>query len=586
MLKAWDTLVGEARCLFTASVEGGDPEQLCAPLLKHVERLTREAGGRGATCSAAPTAYGSVIVQIDARDGSTEAIKDALMGKTLIVRGARCVLALASASVRLPATIPPQTRPVVEKPQGSVIKNVSEDDWRRLQRLFKRRASMPGDKRAAWTRAIRAAGQAYADRPWAECRWHPPKREPLVIAGPSFFAAPKKPREAKEADAKADAKGSDSDADAKDVAAEAKGAEPFDERGAELRAQRRRRRLQDLQQPWRLDPRAPVDDAPVVDENVPPAMVAPPPPPQAQRLLVSSVFAAMRAVAALTPKHAEAPDLPTVAARLAARRREKGFRLSKRGELTVLDELARAIPTGGFALAEPACWGAAASNAVLARGKGPAARLRWLALARRAVAASWCFLSFDEFVQSHADAVDAQRRAARGALLSRVAQPESTAGPPRPIVDAINLATLPLPRRARPEPLPGGTFTWTTALILADAPADAPIAPILADAGTAPPKLDSSTDSSTDGPPRSGAEGKALLRAEAVLRGFGGSVAVSAIPQIVSVNVVGTTEEEVWRVVRSAFPDRSKTCLGRKAFVRDLWPALWGAFGGRWRSKP
>ena len=29
MLKAWDTLVGEARCLFTASVEGGDPEALC-----------------------------------------------------------------------------------------------------------------------------------------------------------------------------------------------------------------------------------------------------------------------------------------------------------------------------------------------------------------------------------------------------------------------------------------------------------------------------------------------------------------------------------------------------------------------------
>ena len=41
----------------------------------------------------------------------------------------------------------------------------------------------------------------------------------------------------------------------------------------------------------------------------------------------------MRAVAALTPKNAAAPDVPTVAARLAARRREKGFTLSKRGEL-------------------------------------------------------------------------------------------------------------------------------------------------------------------------------------------------------------------------------------------------------------
>ena len=40
-----------------------------------------------------------------------------------------------------------------------------------------------------------------------------------------------------------------------------------------------------------------------------------------------------------------------------------------------------------------------------------------------------------------------------------------------------------------------------------------------------------------------------------------------------------------WRVVRSALPDRGKTCLGREEFVRDVWPALWGAFGERWRSK-
>ena len=66
---------------------------------------------------------------------------------------------------------------------------------------------------------MRDAGRAYADRPWAECRWHPPKREPLVVTGPSFFAAPKK-QEAKEADSKADAKDAkDSDDDgAKDVA--------------------------------------------------------------------------------------------------------------------------------------------------------------------------------------------------------------------------------------------------------------------------------------------------------------------------------------------------------------------------------
>ena len=129
---------------------------------------------------------------------------------------------------------------------------------------------------------MRDAGQAYADRPWAECRWHPPKREPLVVTGPSFFAAPKK-QEAKEADSKADAKDAkDSDDDgAKDDVAEAKGAEPWDERAATRRATLRRRRLMDNRQPWRLDPRAPVDEkAPVVvDENVPPATAPPEPAP-------------------------------------------------------------------------------------------------------------------------------------------------------------------------------------------------------------------------------------------------------------------------------------------------------------------
>ena len=77
-----------------------------------------------------------------------------------------------------------------------------------------------------------------------------------------------------------------------------------------------------------------------------------------------------------------------------------------------------------------------------------------------------------------------------------------------------------------------------------------------------------------------GAEGKALSRFEGVF-----PVVVSAIPQIVSVHVVGSSEEDVWRVVRSALTDKTKTCLGREEFVRDVWPALWGAFGERWRSK-
>ena len=133
-----------------------------------------------------------------------------------------------------------------------------------------------------------------------------------------------------------------------------------------------------------------------------------------------------------------------------------------------------------------------------------------------------------------------------------VAQP--TAAEPT-IVDAVNLAVLPISRAAAPWPLPDGTFTWTTPEEDESVPVDG-----------APPRADVSAD------------GKALSR-------FDFPVVVSAIPQIVSVHVVGSSEEDVWRIVRSALPDRSKTCLGREEFVRDVWPALWGAFGERWRSK-
>ena len=159
-------------------------------------------------------------------------------------------------------------------------------------------------------------------------------------------------------------------------------------------------------------------------------------------------------------------------------------------------------------------------------------------------------------MQSHADAVEGRRRALRDAPVSCVAQ--TNAEPASSGVDAVNLAVLPISRAAAPRPLPDGTFTWTT-------PDDE--APIPAE--QAPP-VDSVK----------GAEGKALSNLEGVF-----PVVVAAIPQIVSVHVVGSSEEDVWRVVRSALPDRSKTCLGREEFVRDVWPALWGAFGERWRSK-
>ena len=122
----------------------------------------------------------------------------------------------------------------------------------------------------------------------------------------------------------------------------------------------------------------------------------------------------------------------------------------------------------------------------------------------------------------------------------------------------MNLAVLPISRAAAPRPLPDGTFTFM-------APEEDESVPV----DEAPPAK----------PSVKGAEGKALARLEAVF-----PVVVSAIPQIVSIHVVGHGEEDVWRVVRSALPDRSKTCLGREEFVKELWPALWGAFGERWRS--
>ena len=236
---------------------------------------------------------------------------------------------------------------------------------------------------------------------------------------------------------------------------------------------------------------------------------------------------------------------------------EKGFTLSKRGELAVLDELARAMPQGGLELAEPACWGAAASNAVVARGRGAAARrLRWLALARRAVAASWCFLSFEEFVQSHADAVEGRRRALRDAPISCVAQP--TAAEPT-IVDAVNLAVLPISRAAAPRPLPDGTFTWTT------------------------PEEDESVPVDRRGPTCRAFGSKARRQGAVAFRGRL-PVVVSAIPQIVSVHVVGSSEEDVWRVVRSALrteeQDVPRPGGVREGCVAGVVGGVWGAIDG------
>ena len=108
MLKAWDTLVGEARCLFTASVEGGDPEELCEGLVRQVSKLVVEAGGPGTKVAARRDG-----LRQHYRTGRHARREHRGHQKCLEIKGqdaqrrARCVLGLAAAAVRLPCTKKP-----------------------------------------------------------------------------------------------------------------------------------------------------------------------------------------------------------------------------------------------------------------------------------------------------------------------------------------------------------------------------------------------------------------------------------------------------------------------------------------------
>ena len=180
----------------------------------------------------------------------------------------------------------------------------------------------------------------------------------------------------------------------------------------------------------------------------------------------------------------------------------KGFTLSKRGELAVLDELARAMPQGGLELAEPACWGAAASNAVVARDRGAAGgSAGWPS---RGAPSRRVLVLMIELRGVRAVAHRRRRRAAARVAGRAGFRVGSTSAEPRSVVDAVNLAVLPISRAAAPRPLPGGTFTWTT------------------------PEEDESVPVVNEAPPRArrSAEGKALARLEGVF-----PVVVAAIPE-------------------------------------------------------
>ena len=88
MLKAWDTLVGEARCLFTASVEGGDPEELCEGLVRQVSKLAVGAGGPGTTCRAAALTLGGAAALRAALRAASAARRAALASAARALRPA------------------------------------------------------------------------------------------------------------------------------------------------------------------------------------------------------------------------------------------------------------------------------------------------------------------------------------------------------------------------------------------------------------------------------------------------------------------------------------------------------------------
>ena len=172
MLEAWTA--SETALTFTASIVGhADEEAVVKSLQAQVEALIAAVGFDGTACACAPTDYRSVVISVRAADAAAAGVEACLRNKTLVCAGARAAIRLASSVSRHPACVAEAAEPPAVKALDDDLGGLDRDDWPLLRRHFLSRvAGRAPDKRSLWTRAVREAARAHADRPWRECRWH------------------------------------------------------------------------------------------------------------------------------------------------------------------------------------------------------------------------------------------------------------------------------------------------------------------------------------------------------------------------------------------------------------------------------
>ena len=532
MLEPWTST--ETALTFAVSILGdADGDAVASSLASQAAALLAPLGTTRVAC--APTAYASVILSVWSSNAAAAAVEAALRNKELVCAGARCRARLASSASRHPEVVGEAAEPPAAAPRGALC-DVDEDEWCLLRRHFLSRSERSaGDKRASWARDVRAAARAHADRPWRECRWHEPrdddddasdggesKDEPRRDArrAPSFFAAPPRRRRRRAAAESEDESKDESKGD------ESKGDE--NPRAGFLRA--RRRELLARGVAWPLDATADeattrARDAASPARDASPARGAEP---------LASVVEAARALAVLLRN---GPSVSELAADVAGGRRGA---LAGAGERAVLKELAAPTAASAALDRDPRMWGDAAANAFARRAARTCATLRWYALARRAIAASWPFVTFAEFAEAYGSRVAGRR----------------DAPPPSP------KRATPWERRRRRD-----------AAAAADAPRLTRVD--LAPAAAAPPD---------------DAERAAFAQfRKSVFGGPGRDVQASLVPRAVARRLAARTEADdgdIWRVVRGALRGRARPVPGVLPWdecAADVWPELWRAYGDRWR---
>jgi len=540
MLEAWAAT--ETELVFAAGVSGAaDLDAVARSVEAQVATIAGDFDGAACEVAATPES-GGLVIEARCGDAAAKALEKRLRGLTLVAAGAAATLSLCRSTSRHAATA--TRREVWRTPKGGGAASIAEADWAPLQRAFDARARPPaGDKRAIWARALRDAARSYADRPWPSSRWHPEdpsgdgakddaEGTPALRRRrrePSFFAPPAPRRRGDSGDA-AEAK-----AKVREAVADAKGGYERPARAVALAATRRD--LLEVGTSWPLDQGAWESDDWRRRANAAAAPV--PDPPGCGGAPVISVADAVRSLRILLRS---APDAGLVAAAAADARGAAASVASRRGERMVLEELARPARVRA-ARVDGSCAGDAADNARATRGAAATARVRWLALSRRAIAASWPVLTLADFAAAYA--------AAKGDGLARVRR---SAGADR---EAPRPPRTPWDRRAAAD---------------ADAAARAAAAP------PPPPP-----------PPPPDREGAALAAFRAAVGG-GPDVLAARIPTAVRPFLRGRAaglEDALWRETRSVFratPRGAGGVLPWADVEADLWPRLWRAFGDRWRT--